>query len=107
MRHGSGVEKERLGTLAAAIGEVERQARRIWGEGGLPPDSGFRDYAPGELVHARIEVSGPGVVRKREGGVDVMGDGGLVPYAGLIKKQPLRPEDGESPFDALRRALEG
>jgi hypothetical protein len=107
VRHGSEVEKESFDGLDAAIAEVERTAGRISSEGGLPPASGFRDYGPGELVQARIEVSGRGVLRKREGGIDVMGDGGLVPYAGVVNKKPLRPSEGESPIEALRRALEG
>jgi hypothetical protein len=35
-----------------------------------------------------------------------MGDGGLVAFAGGIGRRPLELEEGETPFDAVRRALE-
>jgi hypothetical protein len=35
-----------------------------------------------------------------------MGDGSVVPYAGGVTRQPLKPRRGESELEALRRALE-
>ena len=32
-------------------------------------------------------------------------DGTLVPFVGVIRKEPLEIEDGESPFDAIKEAL--
>jgi hypothetical protein len=37
--------------------------------------------------------------------MDLMGDGTLVPYVGAVRKEPLEPRQGESPFDAVRAAL--
>jgi hypothetical protein len=34
-----------------------------------------------------------------------MGDGTLVPFVGVIRKEPIELEDGASPFDAVRTAL--
>jgi hypothetical protein len=58
-------------------------------------------------VAARLEISGPGTIRRPEAGLDVMGDGALVPYRGAIFKRRLEPARGESPFDAVWEALGG
>jgi hypothetical protein len=57
-------------------------------------------------VHARLELSAGGLLRGGEAGLDVMGDGALVPYAGTIRKRRLQPHRDQSPFDAVREALE-
>jgi hypothetical protein len=53
-----------------------------------------------------LEISTGGLVRGRSAGVDVMGDGSLVPFGGGITRQPLEPRGRETPFDAVRRELE-
>jgi hypothetical protein len=58
-------------------------------------------------VAARLEISGPGAIRRPEAGLDVMGDGALVPYRGAIFKRRLEPGRGESPFDVVGEALGG
>ncbi|MGH2925593.1 MAG: hypothetical protein ACRDK1_06425 [Solirubrobacterales bacterium] len=65
----------------------------------------LRDYEPGQRVHARVEISTGGPLRGREVGIDVMGDGTLVPYAGVVRKRPLEPSEGETAFEAVREAL--
>ena len=50
----------------------------------------------------RVELSTGGWLRGRDAGVDVMGDGTLVPYAGGLSKRKL---DSDSPFDAVREEL--
>jgi hypothetical protein len=55
-------------------------------------------------VAARFEINAPGITGG-EAGLDVKGDGSLVPYAGTIFKRELRPRAGESPFDLIRKAL--
>jgi hypothetical protein len=56
-------------------------------------------------VAARLEISGPGAIRRPEAGLDVMGDGALVPYRGAIFKRRIEPVRGQSPFDAVREAI--
>jgi hypothetical protein len=34
-----------------------------------------------------------------------MGDGGLVPYRGVVRKRKLEPGSDQSAFDAVREAL--
>lgn len=65
----------------------------------------FREYQSGERVAARLEISTGGPLRGRDAGLDVMGDGRLVPYAGATRRRALELEADETPFDAVRREL--
>ena len=79
--------------------------REIRREGPLEEVSALRDYEPGQQVHARLELSTGGLLRGREAGLDVMGDGALVPYAGVVRKRRLEAPDSVTAFEAVRRAL--
>jgi hypothetical protein len=105
IRHGSKVKHEKFDHLDAAIAAMESQTRDIRSEGPLDEVKAIRDFEPGQLVHARLELSTGGLFRGREAGLDVMGDGALVPYVGVVRKRRLEPNGGESPFDAVRAAL--
>jgi hypothetical protein len=104
-RYGPRVERERFDDLDAAITAMRRLAEEVRGEGPLNAVSGFRDYEPGERVAARLELSTGGWLSGREAGVDVMGDGVLVPYAGGVRKRPLEAGQGRSAFEAIRSEL--
>jgi hypothetical protein len=104
IRHGSRVRKESFEDLDEAIEAMEERSREIRGEGPLPEISALRDFQPGQRVHARLELS-TGGLRGREAGVDVMGDGALVPYRGVVRRRKLDAPDGGSAFDAVREAL--
>jgi hypothetical protein len=99
------VERERFDSLDDAVAGLERRAEAIRAEGGRDEVSMIRTYAPGDQVHARLELSGAGRLRRAEAGLDVMGDGRLVPYTGAIRKKQLEPGSGQSPYDAIRDAL--
>lgn len=101
VRHGSEVDRRSFKTAEEALDELERRAAAIRAEGPLEPKKMLRDFEPEVQVHARLELSGPGLLRGREAGVDVMGDGTLVPYTGAIRKERLEGE----PYEALRKAL--
>jgi hypothetical protein len=105
IRHGPRVRHEGFDDLDAAIAAMEGNTRQIRREGPLREISAIRDYEPGQRVRARFELSTGGPFRGREAGVDVMGDGALVPYVGVIRKRRLEPERGKSAFDAIRAAL--
>jgi hypothetical protein len=66
----------------------------------------IRTYEPAQRVRARLELSVGGFLRRRDAGVDVMGDGRLVPYTGGVSRRELEPADAGSPYDAVREALE-
>jgi hypothetical protein len=105
IRHGSDVEREQFDSLEQAIEEMRRQVEAIRAEGPLAKVSVPRDYEPSDQVHARLEISTGGMLRGRDAGLDVMGDGSLVPYRGGIRRTQLELRDGQSPFDALGEAL--
>jgi hypothetical protein len=105
IRHGSRVKRESFDNLDDAIEGMERRSKEIQSEGPLTAVKTLRDYEPGQRVHARLELSTGGVLRGREAGLDVMGDGALVPYAGVVRKRKLEPGGGKSAFDAIREAL--
>lgn len=106
VRHGPDVERERFGSLDEAVAELERRAESIRAEGPLEKREMLREFEPSEQVAARLELSAPGgLLRKREAGLDVKGDGRLVAYRGAIFKHELEPGGGESPYEAIRSAL--
>jgi hypothetical protein len=107
IRHGSDVEREHFDSLEQAIEEMRREAEAIRSEGPLEKATVPRDYEPSEQVHARLEISAGGLLRHRDAGLDVMGDGTFVPYRGGIRRTQLEPPDGQSPFDAVGEALTG
>jgi hypothetical protein len=84
---------------------MERRSLQIRGEGPLEEVRALRNFGPGQRVHARLELSTGGVIGGREVGIDVMGDGAFVPYAGMIRKRRLEARDDETAFRAVRDAL--
>ena len=105
VRHGSDVRRERFEDLDDALAELRRRAEAVQAEGRLEDVSMIRDYGHEIRVAARVELSGRGGIRRPEAGLDVMGDGKLVPYRGAIVKRPLEPADGDTPYDAIRAEL--
>lgn len=105
IRHGSDVARERFEDLEAAVSELRRRAEAVRSEGDLKPASMLRDFAPGEQVHARLEISGRGLLRPPTAGVDVHGDGSMVAFEGSVRRQVLEPRRGETVFEAVRAAL--
>jgi hypothetical protein len=105
VRHGSSVGREKFGTLDEAIDDARRRVEKIRREERLPPISSIRDFSPDERVQARIEISGPGLIRGAEGGIDVMGDGQAVAYTGTIRKETIAADSLDEAFEGLRTAL--
>jgi hypothetical protein len=105
IRHGPRVERESFDDLDDALAAMKRQTQLIRKEGPLEEVGAIRQYEPAQRVHARLVLSSGGLLRRREAGMDLMGDGTLVPYTGLVRKRTLEPAQGQSPFDAVRAAL--
>jgi hypothetical protein len=76
-------------------------------DGGLPAISSFREHPPGQRVEARIEISGPGLLRHPEGGIDVMGDGHAIAYTGAIRKETIDAGTIDAAFERLGETLGG
>jgi hypothetical protein len=103
VRIGPKVEKVRAGSLDEALDAVELHARAAANtERRDAIDMRVRRYEAGDQVAARVELHGPGVAA----GVDVRGDGGMQAWTGRLRRRPLELEDGETPFEAVRRAVQ-
>lgn len=105
MRHGPRVDRRGFDDLDSALAALREDAVSVVREGPLEPVQGFREYEPGDRVAARIAVSGGALLRTRTAGVDVMGDGRLVPYAGGVRRRILDGRTPEAALDAVREAL--
>ena len=102
VRTGPKVERVKAETLDEALDQLEMHARAASNTERLPAvDVRVRRYEPGDRVAVRAELRGPGVA----GGVDVLGDGAVTAFTGRIRRRPLDPEDGQSPYEALRAEL--
>ncbi len=106
VRHGPKVSREKHEGLGEAIAALRSHAEAIRAGGGLDEVSMFRTYEPADRVEARLEVSTGGPFRGRDAGIDVMGDGRLVPYRGGVFRKELETDD-RSPYEAVERALAG
>lgn len=107
VRHGPRVGREKFDSLDEAIDEARRRVDQIRREDRLPEITLFRKHTPGQRVSARIEVSGPGLIRSPEGGIDVMGDGHAIAYSGTVRKETLDADSLDQAFERLRSALGG
>ena len=106
IRHGSDVTHERFASLDA--GRSPRSSGRRRGRsaarGRWTRSARCATTSPASGC-TRASSSPPAAAARPRGGVDVMGDGALVPYAGVVRKRRLEPRDGETAFDAVREAL--
>ena len=104
LRAGSRVKRERYENLAEAMAAVEERGREIERSARARPVGGklMRRIGPQQQVVARIELAGPGRLRA---GVDVRGDGSSEAFTGRLRRRLVEQRRGESPYEALRRAL--
>jgi hypothetical protein len=107
VRHGSSVGRERFDSLDEAIADARRRVEEIQQGDRLPPVKMLREFSPDQQVNARIEISGPGLLRGKEGGIDVMGDGEAIAYTGAIRKEPVEAGSLDEALERLRAALVG
>lgn len=84
---------------------MRERALAIRMEGPVRPASFLRSFEPGRQVHARLQLTGRGLLRKPVAGVDVRGDGTFVPFRGGMMREELDPTDYDTPFDAVRETL--
>jgi hypothetical protein len=103
VRIGPKVERVRAQELSEALDAVELNARAAANtERRRTIDTHLRKYEAGDQVAARVELRGPGVAV----GVDVRGDGAVQAWTGRVRRRPLELEDGETPFEAVRRVAQ-
>jgi hypothetical protein len=106
IRHGSEVEHASFEELGEAVAAMRERAMGIRAEGPVKGVSALRDFGPEDQVHARLQLSGKGWIRKLVAGVDVRGDGTFVPYRGRVRREEMDPTHHETPFDLVRETLE-
>ncbi len=106
MRHGSEVDHAVFDDLGEAVAAMRARALEIRSEGPVKSVSSLRDYGPGDQVHARLQLTGKGLLRKPVAGVDVRGDGTFMPFRGGVGREELDPTHHETPFDLVRETLE-
>jgi hypothetical protein len=106
VRHGSVVDRHSFDALDEAVTAMRERALAIRSEGPVRSVAGFKDYEPRDQVHARLQLSGGGLLRKQVAGVDVRGNGEFVPYRGGVRREELDPSGHETPFDVVRETLE-
>lgn len=106
IRHGSEVSHEGFDDLGQAVDAMRERALAIRSEGPVKKASMIRDYEPGDQVHARLQISGRGLLRKPTAGVDVRGDGSFLPFSGGVGRAELDPTNHETPFELVRETLE-
>jgi hypothetical protein len=104
IRNGPRVERDRFDDLDSALDALRDRCEEIRAEGPLPDVSMIREYRSEQRVKARLEISTGRIFGKREAGVDVMGDGAVVPFSGGTFRRPI--PDAEADYkDAIARAL--
>ena len=86
---------------------MQAQVERIRAGTDLASVKMLREFEPSERVAARLEISTGSIFRGRSAGIDVMGDGSIVAFAGGVARRPLEPEASEPPYAAIARELEG
>ena len=107
VRHGSEVSSATYDDLDEAVAALRARALAIRAEGPVNRAAGFKDYEPRDQVHARLQLSGGGLLRKSVAGVDVRGNGEFVPYRGRVAREELDPSRHETPFDLVHETLAG
>lgn len=107
IRHGSDVSHEGFDDLDEAVAAMRKRALAIRAEGSVKGVSALRDFGPEQQVHARLQLSSGGLLRKRVAGIDVRGDGTFMPYRGGVTREELDPSDHDTPFDVVRETLRG
>src|SRR5690242_9095173 len=105
IRDGSDVRRELYEDLDGAIAAMRSSAADIVGRGPLESAQGFREYDAAEQVAARLELSRDGLLRGREAGIDVMGDGAIVPFSGVVRRRKLEGRSPDKAIEAVEEAL--
>lgn len=108
IRHGHQVSKRDESEVDAALAVLAESVRSVRREGALEPVSMIRRFEPEARVAARIEISTGGLLRRRDAGVDVMGDGTLIAFTGGVgRHEAWRGTEIESALEVVREAIGG
>jgi hypothetical protein len=106
VRVGPEVERAGFDSLDEAVAAMRERALEIRAEAPPKTASLLGTYTPADQVHARLQLTGRGLLRKPVAGIDVRGDGTFMPFRGGVGREELDPADRETPFDLVRETLE-
>jgi hypothetical protein len=114
VRNGPRVGHKRFESLGETVEAMEREldeliptAKRRAGRSPIGQLAGKR-FDAARQVAVRAEVTGPGGwLGGVRGGVDMRGDGSIEAYTGRLRRRLVELRAGETPYEGLRRALEG
>lgn len=106
VRHGSDVSRERFDDLEEALAFAREAAEEVVGEGPLETVKAIRDYGPAQIVNARVEITGKGLLRPPTAGIDIHGDLSVVPYAGGVRRKLLDGSTIPQAIKSLRMSLQ-
>jgi hypothetical protein len=107
VRAGPQVERSRYAQLDAALDALEQRAEGLARDAPRDEvDAKIKRFEPVEQVSARLELAGPQrLLPSVHAGVDVRGDGSAEAYLGRVNRELVELRSGESPYQALRRAV--
>jgi len=105
VRYGSDVTRVSFDDLDEAIKEAELMTEKVLADGPLDSVSAFKEYAPDQLVKARIEISGKGLISPPTAGIDIQGDGGMLGFTGGVRRRPIEAGSRKEIFAGIRQAL--
>ena len=106
VREGSNVSRTNFDDLDSAITAAREKAAEILTGQPMKAVKAIRDYEPAQLVRARIEISGKGLISPPTAGVDIQGDLTLTGFTGGIRRKPLEGDSLREVFREIREALE-
>jgi hypothetical protein len=106
IQDGSDISHEEFDDLGEAVEVMRERVLAIRARGPVEGVSMLRDFAPGDQVRARLQLSGRGLLRRPVAGIDVRGDGTFMPFRGGVRREELDPSEHDTPFDLVRETLE-
>jgi hypothetical protein len=108
VRAGPRVQRFRFEDFDAALTALQQRARELADTAQRAPvNARYRRFEPAQQVAGRVELSGPQRLAPAvRAGVDVRGDGSIEAFIGQVRRRAVETQGRETPFAALRRALE-
>jgi hypothetical protein len=97
----------RFEELEPALDELEARVKSLSSAAPKRPlELRVKTYDPVQQVFGRVELAGPQrFFPSVRAGADVRGDGSVEAYKGRVKRELIEQRRGETPFQALRRAV--